>query len=158
MGLDIAGPVSTVTAYPASTPDELEETGKLVEAHGGRNFVAVKADIRDLPALKEAAARVVEGTRPVWMSSSPTRVSKGFKPLLEMEDKHWHDVIDVNLTGSANTLRAFAPVLVETEAGRAHHPGRVPTQGRHGSKDAAAYSRLEVGHLRPDENGRARTR
>ena len=61
-----------------------------------------------------------------------------------MEDKHWHDVIDVNLTGSANTLRAFAPVLVKQKQG-----GRIilvsSTQGRHGSKDAAAYSASKWG-------------
>ena len=142
MGLDIAGPVSTVTAYPASTPDELDETGKMVEALG-QKFVAVKADIRDLPALKDAAAQAVKelGRLDVIIANAGIQ---GFKPLLEMEDKHWHDVIDVNLTGAANTLRAFAPVLVQQKQG-----GRIilvsSTQGRHGSKDASAYSASKWG-------------
>ena len=142
MGLDIAGPVSTVTAYPAATSDDLEETGKMVKDLG-RRFVAVKADVRDLPALREAAARVTKefGRLDIVVANAGIQ---GFKPLLEMEDKNWHDIIDVNLTGAANTLRAFAPVLVEQKQG-----GRIiltsSTQGRHGSKNASAYASSKWG-------------
>ena len=45
---------------------------------------------------------------------------QAFKPLLEMADADWHDQIDVNLTGTANTLRVFAPHL-RAARGRAHH-------------------------------------
>lgn len=41
------------------------------------------------------------------------RVSQGFKLLLEMGDEDWHGVIDNNLNGTANTVRAFAPALVK---------------------------------------------
>ncbi len=142
MGLDIAGPVSSVTAYPAASADELEETGRLVKAMG-RRFVGVKADIRDLPALKDAAEQVTKelGRLDIIVANAGIQ---GFKPLLEMEDKNWHDIIDVNLTGAANTLRAFAPVLVKQKQG-----GRIiltsSTQGRHGSKNAAAYSASKWG-------------
>ena len=142
MGLDIAGPVSSITAYPPATPDELEETGRMVKELG-RRFVAVKADIRDLPALKDAAERVTAefGRLDIIVANAGIQ---GFKPLLEMEDNHWHDVIDVNLTGAANTLRAFAPVLVKQKQG-----GRIlltsSTQGRHGSRDASAYSASKWG-------------
>jgi NAD(P)-dependent dehydrogenase (short-subunit alcohol dehydrogenase family) len=30
-------------------------------------------------------------------------------PLLDMQDSDWRDVIDNNLNGTANTIRAFAP-------------------------------------------------
>ena len=33
---------------------------------------------------------------------------QAFKPILEWEDADWHDQIDVNLTGTCNTLRAVA--------------------------------------------------
>ena len=142
VGLDIAGPASTITAYPAATPDELEETGKLVAAQG-RRYHAVKADIRDLPILQSAAETIADrfGKLDIIVANAGIQ---GFKPLLEMEDKHWHDIIDVNLTGAANTLRAFAPLLVKNKAG-----GRIiltsSTQGRHGSKNASAYSASKWG-------------
>ena len=142
MGLDIAASASSVTAYPAATEDELEETGKLVDGHG-RRFISYKADIRDLAALKKAADLVMEKFARLDIIVANAGI-QGFKPLLEMEDKNWHDIIDVNLTGTANTLRAFAPLLVNGK-----HGGRIivtsSTQGRHGSKNASAYSASKFG-------------
>ena len=56
VGLDQAGPVSAATAYPAATPADLEETGRLVRAAGGP-FTAVQADIRDLRAVLDEGLR-----------------------------------------------------------------------------------------------------
>ena len=137
MGLDIAGHVSTVTAYPASSEDELEETGKKIDALG-RRFISYKADIRDLDALKKAADLVMDkfGKLDIIVANAGIQT---FKPFLEMDEKHWHDVIDVNLNGTANTLKAFAPLIVKGGKG-----GRIivvsSTQGRHGSKNASSYS------------------
>ncbi len=137
MGLDIAGPASSVTAYPAATEDELEETGKLVDAQG-RRFISYKADIRDLAALKKAADLVMEKFARLDILVANAGIQT-FKPFLEMDEKHWHDVIDVNLNGTANTVWAFAPLLVKGKQG-----GRIiitsSTQGRHGSKNAASYA------------------
>src|SRR6202012_3107661 len=64
-------------------------------------------------------------------------------PLLEMEDSDWRDVIDNNLNGTANTIRAFAPKMV------ARHKGRIivlsSMQGKHGTKDASSYSASKWG-------------
>ena len=137
MGLDIAGPASGVTAYPAATEDELEETGKMVDAQG-RRFISYKADIRDLDSLKKAADLVMEKFARLDIIVANAGIQT-FKPFLEMDGKHWHDVIDVNLHGTANTIWAFAPLLVKAKQG-----GRIivtsSTQGRHGSKNAASYS------------------
>lgn len=137
LGLDIAGHVSSVTAYPAATEDELEETGKLVDKEG-RRFISYKADIRDLAALKKAADLVLEKFARLDIIVANAGIQT-FKPFLQMEERHWHDVIDVNLHGTANTLKAFAPLLVQGRQG-----GRIivvsSTQGRHGSKNAASYA------------------
>jgi len=37
---------------------------------------------------------------------------------LEMEDPDWHIHIVLNLTGTANAIRAFAPARVQRGAGR----------------------------------------
>ena len=42
----------------------------------------------------------------------------GLMRILEMEDSDWHDVIDNNLNGTANTIRAFAPKMVARKRGR----------------------------------------
>src|SRR5271154_5811871 len=56
MGIDVAGPVSSTLEVMPATPDELAETGRLIEAAGTRWREAC-LDQRDLTALRVAAER-----------------------------------------------------------------------------------------------------
>jgi NAD(P)-dependent dehydrogenase (short-subunit alcohol dehydrogenase family) len=60
-----------------------------------------------------------------------------------MEDADWHTTIDVNLTGTANAIRAFAPAMVRRGSGRII--ATTSTQGRHGTLYASAYSASKWG-------------
>src|ERR1700733_11488854 len=60
-----------------------------------------------------------------------------------MEDADWHIQIDVNLTGTANALRAFAPYMVQQKHGRIIMT--TSTQGRHGTLNGSAYSASKWG-------------
>src|SRR5271154_3550241 len=53
MGIDIAGPVSLTLEVEPATPEELAETGRLVEAAGARQRQE-RLDQRDLRALRSA--------------------------------------------------------------------------------------------------------
>jgi NAD(P)-dependent dehydrogenase (short-subunit alcohol dehydrogenase family) len=66
-----------------------------------------------------------------------------WKPLPEMKDADWRDVIDNNLNGTANTIRAFAPKMVSRKKGRIIVLSSM--QGNHGTKDAASYSASKWG-------------
>lgn len=68
---------------------------------------------------------------------------QAFKPILAMEDADWHDQIDVNLTGTANAIRAFGPAMVRRGSGRIILTSS--TQGQHGTKSGAAYSASKWG-------------
>jgi NAD(P)-dependent dehydrogenase (short-subunit alcohol dehydrogenase family) len=68
-----------------------------------------------------------------------------WRPLLDMEDSDWFDVIENNLNGTANTIRAFAPKLVARKRGRIIVLSSM--QGKHGTKDAASYSASKWGIL-----------
>jgi len=135
MGIDIAGPVSSTLEVAPATPDELAETGRLVEAAGTR-WCEARLDQRDLAALRAAAerARATFGRLDILFANAGIQA---FKPILEMEDADWHDQIDVNLTGTCNAIRAVAPYLVENGGGRIIVTSS--TQGRHGTKYGAAY-------------------
>ncbi len=141
VGIDINAAVAAVVEYIASTPGDLEETGKLVRARG-RKFLGIQADIRNLGALRAAAQQAEQamGHVDIVVANAAIQV---FKPLLEMEDSHWHDVIDNNLNGSANTLRAFAPLLVKNGKGRFIFVSSM--QGRYGTKNGASYSASKWG-------------
>ena len=141
VGIDIAGPVSPILDFAPATPDDLDETGRLV-SETGRRWLAVPADIRDIAALRAAADRVRDefGGMDILFANAGIQA---FRPLLEMADADWHDQIEVNLTGTANTLRAFAPLLVERGGGRIIVTSS--TQGQHGTKFGAAYSASKWG-------------
>jgi hypothetical protein len=62
-----------------------------------------------------------------------------------MTDTDWHDQIDVNLSGRANAVRVFAPILVERGGGRFILTSS--TQGQHGTKNGAACSASKWGLL-----------
>ena len=99
-------------------------------------------DQRDLPALRgaaEMAAGKFGGIDIIFANAG----IQAFKPLLEMEDGDWNLQIDVNLTGTANAIRAFAPWLVERGGGRIIVTSS--TQGRHGTLNGASYSASKWG-------------
>lgn len=141
VGFDLAAQASAVTAFRPPEPRDLEETGRLVQA-SGRRWIAVTGDQRRLAALREATERAVGelGRLDILFANAGIQA---FKPLLEMEDADWQDQIDVNLTGTANALRAVAPFLVRQGGGRIIVTSS--TQGRHGMKGGAAYSASKWG-------------
>ena len=61
IGVDICAQLESVV-YPMSTPDDLDQTVKEVEALG-RRIVALQADVRDVTALQKAFDDGVNGAR-----------------------------------------------------------------------------------------------
>src|SRR5207237_10066100 len=55
-----------------------------------------------------------------------------------LNDAQWKDIIDVNLTGTANTVRAVVNHMIPRKSGRIIIIAS--GQGRHGFKDGSAYS------------------
>jgi NAD(P)-dependent dehydrogenase (short-subunit alcohol dehydrogenase family) len=141
MGIDIAGPVSSALEVIPATPEELAETGRMVEAAGAR-WLEARLDQRDLPALRAAAheAQTAFGRLDILFANAGIQT---FKPILDWQDADWRDTIDVNLTGTCNAIRSVAPHLVKNGGGRIIVTSS--TQGRHGTKFGAAYSASKWG-------------
>jgi NAD(P)-dependent dehydrogenase (short-subunit alcohol dehydrogenase family) len=140
-GIDIAGPVSPILDFAPATRQDLAETGAAVRAAGSR-WLAAMTDQRDIGAVRAAAALVERelGGADILFANAGIQA---FKPILEMDDADWHDQIDVNLNGTANVLRVFAPLLVKRGGGRIIITSS--TQGEHGMKSGAAYSASKWG-------------
>jgi SDR family mycofactocin-dependent oxidoreductase len=141
VGIDICAPVDPRSGVTPSTPEDLAETGRLVQA-AGRRWLSVTLDQRDLKALRAAAAKGEEEFGGIDILFANAGI-QSFHPLLEMEDADWHITIDVNLTGSANAVRAFAPHMVKRGGGRIILTSS--TQGQHGTKYGAAYAASKWG-------------
>ena len=142
-GIDIAGPVSPTLDYAPASDADLARTGQAVETLG-RRWMACRLDQRDFAALREAAAHIARDFGGIDILFANAGI-QAFKPLLDMEDDDWHDQIDVNLTGTANAIRAFAPAMVARGGGRMILTSS--TQGQHGTKNGAAYSASKWGIL-----------
>ncbi len=134
--LDIAGYVSPASDAAPATGEDLDETVRQIRAYGRRSE-AIKADIRKIADLRAAADRVERTYGKIDIVVADAAIQR-WKPLLEMEDSDWYDVIDNNVNGTANTVRAFAPKMAARNHGRLILLSSM--QGKHGTKDASSYS------------------
>ena len=141
--IDICGFVSTASNANPATQDDLEETARQIHALG-RQCTPIKADIRDIDALRKAADQIERAHGHIDIVVADAAIQR-WKPLLEMDNADWRDVIDNNLNGTANTIRAFAPKMVGRRYGRIIVLSSM--QGKHGTKDASSYSASKWGIL-----------
>lgn len=141
MGIDICGVASPDVIYPAASKKDLDETGRLVQDLQ-RKFIGVKVDTREIGELQKAMQRAEKefGKIDIVVADAGIQV---YSPLADMTDRQWRDVIDVNLTGTANTIRAALPYMIPRKSGRIILIAS--GQGRHGMRDGAAYSASKWG-------------
>ena len=114
IGVDICAQIETVP-YPMATPEDLQETVKLVEKTG-RQIVARQTDVRDLDALRAAFDEGISqlGTCQIVVANAGILPVGTFG---EQSPKAWRDAIDVILTGSWNTLHVSIPQMVDAKQG-----------------------------------------
>jgi SDR family mycofactocin-dependent oxidoreductase len=114
IAVDLCEQIASVP-YPMSTPDDLAETAKQVEALDRRIYPA-QADVRDAAALKQAFDAGTAELGPVDI----VLANAGIAPMsIHEEHDAWQDVIDVNLTGVFNTVEIAIPSMIERGQGGA---------------------------------------
>jgi SDR family mycofactocin-dependent oxidoreductase len=98
--------------YPMATPEDLEETAKLVEKTG-RGIVTAQADVSDASQLREALERGLAefGKVDIVVAQAGIAGMKGQPPL-----QAWVDVINTNLIGTINAINVALPHLSEGAA------------------------------------------
>jgi SDR family mycofactocin-dependent oxidoreductase len=118
IALDLCAEVAT-TDYDGATADDLAATTSMVEALGGR-CASASVDVRDLPALSGAleqglaaltAAADGPATRFVDVVVANAGIAGG-APIEFMPAEAWQEMIDVNLTGVWNTVKAVVPSML----------------------------------------------
>lgn len=141
IGLDAAERVSPIQRYAVASPEDLSETERLVRA-AGAGWHGVVADIRNRRRLHAVVSRVIEEHGRIDILAAVAGI-QSFEALADMRDQDWDDLIDINLTGTANTLRAVIPAMQRQRSGRIIITSS--TQGRHGMRDGSAYSASKWG-------------
>jgi SDR family mycofactocin-dependent oxidoreductase len=98
--------------YAMASPEELEETGALVEK-AGRQALLVQADVRDLGALRAAVSDTVErfGRLDIVIANAGVTSWLGDETD-ESASRVWDEVLSIDLTGTWNTLRATTNTMV----------------------------------------------
>jgi SDR family mycofactocin-dependent oxidoreductase len=103
IAVDLVRQVGSVP-YPMSTPADLAQTVKEVEALD-RRIVATQADVRDYGALKAALDDGVAQLGRLDIVSANAGIFS-FGTLEEMPEQTWQDMIDTNLTGVWHAAKA----------------------------------------------------
>ena len=106
IAVDICADFDSIT-YPMATPEDLEETARLVEKHG-RRIVTVKADVRKVDELRAAIVRGVAelGRLDIVVAQAGVAGMRG-----EPDIAAWSDTVDTNLIGTINAIQAALPYL-----------------------------------------------
>ena len=114
IAVDVCAPVPGVD-YEPSTPDDLEETARLVRKLGQR-IVAREADVRDFAGLQ---AVLLEGVSELGrldiVCANAGILTMGQSH--EQSEDQWRTMLDINLTGVWHTTKAATPILIEQNQG-----------------------------------------
>jgi SDR family mycofactocin-dependent oxidoreductase len=115
VAIDACGPVATHNGYEASTPEDLAETVRLVEGEG-RKILAKEIDVRDLDGQQRLVADAKEQFGRLDITVANAGVLNWGR-LWEISAQQWQQVLDVNLTGVWNTMKAVVPAMIEAGNG-----------------------------------------
>lgn len=99
--------MKNIHSYRLANRSELTEAKNLVEKEG-RKVIQIVADVRDLAAMNQAAERTIKelGGLDILVANAGIAI---WSPFEEMKPGQWADVIDVNLTGAANSISRAEP-------------------------------------------------
>jgi SDR family mycofactocin-dependent oxidoreductase len=114
IAVDICRQLDSV-GYAMSTPADLEQTVKEVEALG-RRIVAREADVREVKELRKAFDEGLAELGPVGIVIANAGIGPGG---MASNQQQWDEVVGVNLTGVWNTGRVAIPSMVAAGQGGA---------------------------------------
>ena len=115
IAVDVAANTVETISYALASEDDLDETVKEIEGMGRRAIKAV-ADVRSLSELQQAADTGLSELGKIDIVCANAGIGS-WAVAWEMTEQQWKDMIDINLTGVFNTVRATLPSMVERGEG-----------------------------------------
>jgi SDR family mycofactocin-dependent oxidoreductase len=116
IAIDVCGQVSSNSAIPPSTPDDLAETADLIKGLD-RRVVTAQVDVRDFDALQSAVDGGVDQLGRLDIIVANAGIGNGGQTLDKTSEDDWRDMIDVNLSGVWKTVKAAVPHLLSGNRG-----------------------------------------
>jgi len=111
IAVDICADSLETLSYSLSTEDDLDATVREVEA-GGRRAVKAIADVRSLSELQRAVEAGLAELGRIDIVCANAGIGT-WAVSWEMTEQQWAEMVDINLTGVFNTVRAALPSMVE---------------------------------------------
>jgi SDR family mycofactocin-dependent oxidoreductase len=110
IAIDVAGALPPGVPYPPATPEDLKETARLVEATG-RQILTTEVDTRDHDGLKRAVDDGVGilGRLDIIVANAGITSPRAWNAITPEE---FRDVMDVNVTGTWNSVMAGAQHVI----------------------------------------------
>lgn len=101
-------------AITSRTLAEAEKSAKGLSAIGSAEAIGFMADVRDIEDQKVVVSKIIER----WGHLDIVIANAGvghFAPIDELTTSQWSDVIDINLTGTFNTVKASVDALKQSQ-------------------------------------------
>lgn len=111
IAVDLAGTLPACVPYDPATPDDLAETARLVR-DSGRRIVPAVADVRDTEGLRAVVDDAVAelGRLDVIVANAGVSAPQAWDAITARD---FRDVIDINVTGTWNTVMAGAQHIID---------------------------------------------
>ena len=119
----------------------VNETAQRLSSKG--NVEAVVMDVADLISVENAVRQTQDVLGGIDILICNAGISGPTEKLWEYPPEAWQKVIDINLTGVFNCLRAVTPIMIEQNYGRIVNIASVA--GKEGNPNASAYSSSKAG-------------
>jgi (+)-trans-carveol dehydrogenase len=114
---DVCEPVPKSQA-PTATPEDLAETVEIIEGLD-RRIVAEQADVRDFAAVERVIAAGLEAFGQIDVVVANAGIGGDAGVFWEISEESFDNVVDVDLKGVWNTVRAAVPSMIESGPGGA---------------------------------------
>jgi 3-oxoacyl-[acyl-carrier protein] reductase len=124
------------------TRSHLQRTADAISKAGGTAAVS-ECDVTDLPAVEQLASSVrsTHGRLDILVNNAGVG---GFgRPLHQLSPEHWEQILNTNLRGVYYTIRAFAPMMIESKRG--HIVNISSLAGKNALPNGAAYAASKWG-------------
>jgi 3-oxoacyl-[acyl-carrier protein] reductase len=121
--------------------DTIEETAELVRAEGVQ-FLALEANVTKIEDLQAAFAKAIEQLGSLDILVNNAGITRDAL-LIRMEEADWRAVLDINLTGVFNGIKAAARQMMKQRSGRIVNIASVV--GMIGNAGQANYSASKAG-------------
>ena len=94
----------------------VEEVASALSNELGKEFLGLEVDVRNVDDVTRMVDATLERHGQIDILMNNAGINK-LSPVWEMDDETWRLVIDVNLTGTFNCMRAVLPHMIERKSG-----------------------------------------